>query len=58
MMRPEENTDDWFNLMILHQNRTAHSANNYIPTDYLEDFMHLIFWVHYSLLRVMNMNVS
>lgn len=46
MLQPAEYTDDWFNLLVLHQNRTPHSANNYIPVDYLDEFMNLVMWGH------------
>ena len=44
--RPSERTDEWFNLLVFHQNRIAHSSHNYIPEDFLEDFLHLVLWGH------------
>jgi double-strand break repair protein MRE11 len=44
--RPSENPDDWFNLFVIHQNRTAHSSTNYIPSDYIDNFFHLVLWGH------------
>jgi len=29
--RPNENADEWFNIFVIHQNRTAHGKKNYIP---------------------------
>lgn len=46
MFRPTEDTEEWFNLLVLHQNRIAHSANNYIAETYLDDFLHLVLWGH------------
>ncbi|KAH6587197.1 hypothetical protein BASA50_001330 [Batrachochytrium salamandrivorans] len=36
----------WFNMMVIHQNRTAHGRNNYIPEAYLADFLDLVLWGH------------
>ena len=46
MLRPTENTEDWFNLLVLHQNRSQHSATSYIPEQFLDNFLDLIFWGH------------
>lgn len=46
MLRPRENKDDWFNLMVLHQNRAKHSETNYIPEHFLAEFLDLVFWGH------------
>ena len=29
--RPSEDAEDWFNLFVIHQNRSAHGKKNYIP---------------------------
>lgn len=39
-------TDDWFNLMLFHQNRVAHNTSGYIPESFLDDFLHLVVWGH------------
>ncbi len=49
LFRPTEDTHSWFNMLVLHQNRIAHSAKNYLPTQYLENvagFMDLLVWGH------------
>ncbi len=46
MLRPEEDTEDWFNLLVLHQNRAKHGPTNYIPDYFIEDFFDLVFWGH------------
>lgn len=46
MLRPKENKDDWFNMFVIHQNRSKHSATNYIPEQFLDDFLDLIIWGH------------
>ncbi|KAK9868394.1 hypothetical protein WJX84_007759 [Apatococcus fuscideae] len=45
---PEFPMDEWFNLMVLHQNRIAHSANakNYIKESYLARFLDFVVWGH------------
>ncbi|CAG8736399.1 2686_t:CDS:2, partial [Racocetra persica] len=43
---PNKISSESFNLMVLHQNRVAHSIKNYIPEHYLPDFMNMIIWGH------------
>ena len=33
-VRPSEDADDWFNIFVIHQNRSAHGKKNYIPGNY------------------------
>ena len=46
MLQPAEETDSWFNLLVLHQNRAKHGETNYIPERFLGDFLDLVFWGH------------
>jgi double-strand break repair protein MRE11 len=47
MLRPRERQNEWFNLLVLHQNRAQHgSATNCIPEQFLDDFLDLIIWGH------------
>ncbi|XP_068001601.1 double-strand break repair protein MRE11 isoform X1 [Melanerpes formicivorus] len=46
MLRPKEDEDSWFNLFVLHQNRSKHGATNYIPEQFLDDFLNLVVWGH------------
>ena len=46
MLRPREDQDSWFNLFVLHQNRSKHGPTNYIPEQFLDDFLDLVFWGH------------
>jgi double-strand break repair protein MRE11 len=46
MMRPVEERDSWFNIMILHQNRCAHSPKNFIQEVFLESWLDMIIWGH------------
>ncbi|CAG8708649.1 13853_t:CDS:10, partial [Acaulospora morrowiae] len=42
----DSSPDDWFNLMVLHQNRVPHGPKNYIPESFLPSFMDLVIWGH------------
>ncbi|KAJ3384660.1 meiotic recombination [Lobulomyces angularis] len=46
ILRPSENQEDWFNIMVLHQNRVAHGPKNYIPENFLDDFLQFVIWGH------------
>uniref|UniRef100_A0A3Q1JRA5 Double-strand break repair protein n=1 Tax=Anabas testudineus TaxID=64144 RepID=A0A3Q1JRA5_ANATE len=46
MLRPKEDQDDWFNLFTIHQNRSKHGPTNYIPEQFLDDFLDLVVWGH------------
>ncbi|KAJ3367557.1 meiotic recombination [Allomyces arbusculus] len=46
MLRPLEATDEWFNLLTIHQNRVPHGKTNYIPEAFLDPFVHLVLWGH------------
>lgn len=45
MQRPDE-TLDWFNLFVLHQNRADRGPGNYISEDVLPNFLDLVIWGH------------
>lgn len=42
--RPKETEagKEWFNLMVLHQNRADRGPKNYLPESTLPDFLHLV----------------
>ncbi|KAG8136991.1 hypothetical protein E2320_005537 [Naja naja] len=46
MLRPREDEDRWFNMFVIHQNRSKHGATNYIPEQFLDDFIDLVIWGH------------
>lgn len=46
MLRPKEDQDEWFNLFTLHQNRSKHGPTNYIPEQFLDEFIDLVVWGH------------
>ncbi|KAK9472480.1 Mre11 DNA-binding presumed domain-containing protein [Dipodascopsis tothii] len=39
-------TDEWFNLMAVHQNHHAHTNTNYLPEEFLPSFLDLVIWGH------------
>jgi double-strand break repair protein MRE11 len=45
-LRPEQHSDEWFNLFVLHQNRIAHDAKKCIHEDMLPSFLDFIVWGH------------
>uniref|UniRef100_A0A1Y1N0S8 Mre11 DNA-binding domain-containing protein n=1 Tax=Photinus pyralis TaxID=7054 RepID=A0A1Y1N0S8_PHOPY len=44
MKRPQG--EDWFNILVLHQNRAARGAKNYIPETCIPSFIDLVIWGH------------
>jgi double-strand break repair protein MRE11 len=44
--KPSVQQHDWFHLMAVHQNHHAHSDTDYLPENFLPDFMDLIVWGH------------
>ncbi|ETO29756.1 hypothetical protein RFI_07363 [Reticulomyxa filosa] len=40
--------NDWFNICMLHQNRTNHTSQykNYLPVDFLPAFLDILYWAH------------
>lgn len=46
MLRPKEDENSWFNLFIIHQNRSKHGNTNFIPEQFLDDFIDLVIWGH------------
>lgn len=45
LLQPE-NANEWFNVMVVHQNRSAHTKDECLQESYLPASMHLIFWGH------------
>lgn len=43
---PAEYENEWFNILVLHQNRARHGCKNYAGEHFLPSFMHLVFWGH------------
>lgn len=45
-MKVPPNVNDFFNLMVLHQNRANRGVKNFIAESYIPDFMDLVMWGH------------
>jgi len=37
---------EWFNIFVIHQNRSKHNKKNYIPESFLDEFLDLVIWGH------------
>lgn len=46
MEQPDDRSGDWFNVMVLHQNRVDRGPKNYIPEKVLPDFVDFVLWGH------------
>lgn len=46
MYRPAEEPDAWFNVLVVHQNRAAHSTRGFIPESAFDDSVDLVVWGH------------
>lgn len=46
MDQPVETTGEWFNVMILHQNRVDRGRKNYVPEEILPEFLDFVLWGH------------
>lgn len=44
--KPRVQEKDWFHLMAVHQNHHAHSDTNYLPENFLPEFLDLVVWGH------------
>lgn len=40
------NADDWFHLLVWHQNRASRGSKNFIPDHTLPEFLDLVIWGH------------
>jgi len=43
---PSVQEDEWFNLMCVHQNHTAHTNTGYLPETFLPNALDLVIWGH------------
>ncbi|KAG8902357.1 meiotic recombination [Tulasnella sp. 403] len=40
------NKDDWFNILLVHQNRVKHGPQEYVPEGMFDDSINLVVWGH------------
>ena len=47
-VRPSDDSGEWFNICVLHQNRVSHSLHekNFISAKQLPDFLDMVVWGH------------
>lgn len=49
-MRPDEDHDSWFNVLVVHQNRprrsTLRTTGSFLPVTYIPTFIDLVIWGH------------
>lgn len=46
MQQPDARSGEWFNVMVLHQNRADRGPKNYVPEEILPEFLDLVVWGH------------
>lgn len=46
MEQPEERSGEWFNVLVLHQNRIDCGPKNFNPDEVLPDFLDFVLWGH------------
>ncbi|GAA5890007.1 hypothetical protein JCM6882_009196 [Rhodosporidiobolus microsporus] len=46
MYRPAEDAEEWFNIVLVHQNRVAHGPNNSVPDEAFGEEANLVIWGH------------
>ncbi|VEL27153.1 unnamed protein product [Protopolystoma xenopodis] len=54
-IRPEDDVagaEKWFSLALIHQNRSRHGPTNYLPEEFLPNFLDLVIWGHEHECRV------
>ncbi|GIJ92082.1 meiotic recombination [Aspergillus pseudoviridinutans] len=44
--QPSIQKNDWFNLMCVHQNHHAYTETDYLPENFLPEFLDLVIWGH------------
>jgi double-strand break repair protein MRE11 len=44
--RPGQQRDEWFNLMVVHQNHHSRTPTGYLPESFLPNFLDLVVWGH------------
>lgn len=45
-LRPRDTPDEWYNILVVHQNHTPFGPKNYLPEQFLPEFMDLVIWGH------------
>ncbi|ETS77459.1 hypothetical protein PFICI_11333 [Pestalotiopsis fici W106-1] len=45
-LRPNVQQDEWFNLLAVHQNHSAHTPTSYLPEEMLPKWLNMVVWGH------------
>lgn len=45
-LRPKTRPEEWYNIFVVHQNHVKHGPTNYLPEEFLPNFLDLIIWGH------------
>jgi double-strand break repair protein MRE11 len=45
-LQPKIQTEDWFNMVCVHQNHHAYTETSYLPEHFLPKFLDLVIWGH------------
>lgn len=45
-LRPSSQTDEWFNILCVHQNHVPHTRTSYLPEQFLPKFLNFVVWGH------------
>lgn len=45
-LRPKTGADEWYNILMVHQNHTQFGPKSYLPEQFLPYFMDLVLWGH------------
>ncbi|GAA95975.1 uncharacterized protein L969DRAFT_26055 [Mixia osmundae IAM 14324] len=45
-MKPQDQAEEWFNLMLIHQNRAPRTQQSYVPENALDSDIDLVVWGH------------
>lgn len=45
-LQPKTQTEDWFNVVCVHQNHHAYTETSYLPEHFLPKFLDLVIWGH------------
>ena len=45
-LKPGTQQSEWFNMICVHQNHSAHTETSYLPENFLPQFLDLVIWGH------------
>lgn len=45
-LRPKDEPETWYNILVVHQNHSQHGHTNFLPEQFLPNFIDLVIWGH------------